>query len=78
MLGMARKNKKRNEWIREKTGVDDIMAKIDVMKWSWDGDLGRMENDRWAKKVQNAHLEQNEVEGDQQEDGVMILRRQQV
>ena len=47
-------------------------------EWSWAGHLGRMENDRWAKKVQSGHMEQNEVEGDQQEDGGMILRKQQV
>ena len=54
------------------------MEKIDVMKWSWAGDLGRMGNDRWAKKVQSGHLEQEEVVEDQQEDGGMILKRQQV
>ena len=46
MLGITRKDKKRNEQIREKTGVDDIMEQIDVMKWSWAGHLGRMENGR--------------------------------
>ena len=30
------------------------------------------------KKLQSGHLEQNEVEGDQQEDGGMLLRKQQV
>ena len=50
MLGITRKDKKRNKWIREKKGVDDILEKIDVMKWSWAGHLGRMGNDRWAKK----------------------------
>ena len=35
---------------KKKTGVDDILEKIDVMKWSWAGHLGRMGNDRWAKK----------------------------
>ena len=60
------------------TKIDDIVEKIDIRKWSWAGHLGRMENDRWAKTVQSGHLEQNEVEGDQQEDGGMILRKQQV
>ena len=78
MLGITRMDKKRNEWIREKTGVDDILEKIDVMKWSWAGHLGRMGNDRWAKKVSSGHLEQKEIEEDQQEDGGMILKRQQV
>ena len=75
MLGIKRKDKKRNEWVREKTGADDIMEKIDAMKWSWAGQLGRMENDRWAKRSTSRHPEQNETEGDQQEDGGMILRR---
>ena len=48
------------------------------MKWSWAGHLGRMGNDRWAKKVSSGHLEQKEIEEDQQEDGGMILKRQQV
>ena len=36
------------------------MEKMDVIKLSWAGHLGRMENDRWAKKVQSGHLEQKE------------------
>ena len=75
MLGITRKDKKRNEWIREKTEVDDIMEKVDVMKWSWAGHRGRMETDRWSKKVQGGHPEQNDVKGEQQKDGGMILRR---
>ena len=35
---------------KRKTEVDDIMGKIDVMKWCWAGHLGRMESDRWAKR----------------------------
>lgn len=56
---------------KRKTGVNDIVEKIDVIKWSWAGHLGRMENDRRAKKVQSGHLQRNEVERDQQEDGGM-------
>ena len=28
-----------------------LWKKNDMMKWSWAGNLGRMENDKWAKKV---------------------------
>ena len=58
MLGLTRRDKQRSEWIRERTEVDDMIDKIDVMIWSWAGHLGRIENDRWAKKVQSRHLDQ--------------------
>ena len=76
MLGITRKDKKPNEWIIKKTGVEDILEKIDTMKWSWAGHVGRMDNDRWAKKsTEMGHQRQKEIEGDQQEDGGMISKK---
>ena len=46
---------------KRKTGLDDIMEKTKVMKWSWAGHLGRMENDRWTNTIQSGHLEQKSV-----------------
>lgn len=56
---MERKDKKRNEWIREKIGEEDMMEDIDVMKWCQTCHItGKMENDnRWAKNVLSGHLE---------------------
>ena len=48
MLGITRKDKKRNK--RRKTGVDDIVEKIADVKCSWAGHLGRMEDNRWARR----------------------------
>ena len=44
MLDVSRKDKKQNEWIREKTDVYVIVQNIDVMKWSWAGHLRRLKN----------------------------------
>ena len=50
ILNITRRDRKRNEWIREQTKVLDIMAKAKSLKWEWAGHIGRMADNRWAKK----------------------------
>ena len=45
----TRRDKIRNEIIRSKTGVIDIIEKVKCMKGQWAGHVARMKNTRWAK-----------------------------
>ena len=40
MLGVARKDEKRNEWIRAKRSLEDMIGKVDMMKWPSAGTKG--------------------------------------
>ncbi|KAI5638478.1 hypothetical protein NE865_08944 [Phthorimaea operculella] len=51
MLGISLRDRKRNEWIRSKTKVRDVMELIARKKWSWAGHIARMEKSRWARRV---------------------------
>jgi hypothetical protein len=53
MLGISLRDRKRNEWIRRKTGVTDVIRKIKSLKWEWAGHIARMEDERWTKRVLN-------------------------
>ena len=50
ILNITQRDRKRNEWIREQTKVLDIIAKAKSLKWEWAGHIGRMADNRWAKK----------------------------
>ena len=50
MLNITRRDRKRNEWIQKQTKVLDIIAKAKSLKWEWAGDIGRVADNRWAKK----------------------------
>ena len=49
LLNITRRDKIRNEIIRSKTGVIDIIEKVKCMKGQWAGHVARMKNTRWAK-----------------------------
>jgi len=51
MLGISLRDKKRNEWIRRKTGVTDVIHRIRSLKWQWAGHIARMDDKRWTKCV---------------------------
>ena len=51
MLGISLRDKKRNEWIRKKTGMTDVIHRIRSLKWQWAGHITRMEDERWKKHV---------------------------
>ena len=50
MLNITRRDRKRNEWVREQTKVIDIIAKAKSLKLEWADHIGRMTHNRLAKK----------------------------
>ena len=53
MLGITRRDRKRNIWVRMKTGVTDIIEKIKSLKWMWAGHVARRNDGRWTSAVLN-------------------------
>jgi hypothetical protein len=53
MLRISLRDKKRNEWIRRKTGMTDVVHRIKSLKWQWAGHIARMEDERWTKRILN-------------------------
>ena len=49
MLNITRKDKIKNEVVRSKTQVKDIIKKVQNFKGQWAGDLARM--NKWVKKT---------------------------
>ena len=33
------------------TGVEDVVEKVNTLKWKWAGHVARMSNGRWSKRV---------------------------
>ena len=51
MLGFILKDRKRASWIREQTGVKDILEAIKEQKWKWAGEVARKEDGRWSRRM---------------------------
>ena len=51
MLGVSRLDKRINVWIREQTGLQDIIIRIKELKWQWAGHIARVTDNRWTKIV---------------------------
>ena len=51
MLGITMRDRKTNEWIREKTKVQDILKTIKLGKWTWAGYVSRRTDGRWTTAV---------------------------
>ena len=51
MLKITRRDRKKNDWIRERTGVKDVLELAARLKWSWAGHMARRIDDRWTKRV---------------------------
>ena len=49
LLSITKRDMIRNEEIRCKTGVTDIIEKVQCMKGQWAGHVARMSHTRWAK-----------------------------
>ena len=49
LLNITKREKIRNEIIRGKTGVKDIIERVRCMRGQWAGHVARMSNTRWAK-----------------------------
>ena len=53
MLGITRRDRKRNTWVRMMTGVTDIVDKVRSLKWRWAGHVARRNDNRWTSAVLN-------------------------
>ncbi|CAF4744183.1 unnamed protein product [Pieris macdunnoughi] len=51
MLSIRKLDKQINSDIRARTGVTDILTKIDQMKWRWTGHMLRSPHEKWSKIV---------------------------
>ena len=49
LLNITKRDKIRNEIIRCKTGVQDIIERVRCRRGQWAGHVDRMSNTRWAK-----------------------------
>lgn len=51
MLHVSLRDRVRNDDIRSRTKVADVVEKIARQKWKWAGHAARMSGDRWPKKL---------------------------
>ncbi|EFN65840.1 Putative uncharacterized transposon-derived protein F52C9.6, partial [Camponotus floridanus] len=51
MLGISLRDRVRNDIIRSKTGVPDIVGQIAALKWRWAGHVARCKDERWNKRL---------------------------
>ena len=51
MLSISLKDKKTCEWIRNKTGVKDVIDIAKINKWRWAGHVARLQDNRWTKRL---------------------------
>ena len=49
LLNITERDKIRNEMIRSKTKVVDVIEKVQCMRGQWAGHIDRMSNTRWTK-----------------------------
>ena len=48
MLGITLRDQRHNTWIRQQTGVTDIIDHIRQSKHRWAGHVARLQNNRWT------------------------------
>jgi hypothetical protein len=51
MLGITKRDRKRNTWIRNKTKVTDIIQRVKSLKWQWAGHIARRTDNRWTTRT---------------------------
>ncbi len=51
MLKTIQNDRKQEQWIREQTKVEDILATIKEKNWDWAGYVMRKADNRWTVKV---------------------------
>jgi hypothetical protein len=51
MLGITRKDRRRNQWIRKQTRVRDVIEVTKLIKWRWAGHIARQTDNRWTNTV---------------------------
>lgn len=52
MLHITLKDRMRNEWIRQRTGVEDVVKHASQLKWKWAGHNARYDDNRWNYIIQ--------------------------
>lgn len=51
MHGISLRERKTNEWLRRTMRVNDVVETARRRKWRWAAKMARMEDDRWAKLI---------------------------
>ena len=51
MIGITKRDRKTNVWVRNQTGIQDIITRIKALKWQWAGHIASQGDNRWAKIV---------------------------
>lgn len=51
MIGVSLRDRVRNEDLRARTGVTDVIYQIAKLKWNWAGHIARMKDGRWTKRL---------------------------
>jgi hypothetical protein len=51
ILGDSLKDRKKNEEIRHKTGMRDVLNTADRLKWKWGGHVMRLDHTRWTHRL---------------------------
>jgi hypothetical protein len=51
MLGITRRDRKRNTWVKSMTKVADIAERVKKLKWQWPGHIARRMDGRWTREI---------------------------
>ena len=51
MLKITLRDRKTNEWTRNKTGLTDVISTVANKKWRWAGHTASMEYSRWTRRL---------------------------
>lgn len=51
MIGVTLRDRKRNEWIRQRTKVVDIVERVTSLKWNFAGHIVRLTDERWNSRI---------------------------
>jgi len=51
MLGISFRNRVRNQKIRRRTKVIDVMPRLAELKWNWIGHVARQDSEKWTIRI---------------------------
>ena len=51
MIGITKRDRQTNKWVRQQTGIQDIIEQIKHIKWQWAGHVAKISDNRWTKEV---------------------------
>ena len=74
ILGILLRERIRNQNIRRRTGVTDVIERTAKLKWQWVGHIGRQDRERWTIKIINQETLKEKLE-DLRNDGLTISRK---